>query len=194
ALFPYVLSVLALRRSLRCAPLLVMAALVACSPGGGATGGGNRIVTPPPAAARANPSATPAPGAPAAPGTSATPTPAGTTRIRGEGLSATELYTAYRAILDTYVDPVDDTQLVKAATDSLRQGLQNQVALPMVTLPLQLAPPPTGNVDKDWQAFGDAYESIVTRMPDWAGQAHPDWMVLRGMADSLHDGHTSFLT
>ena len=31
-------------------------------------------------------------------------------------------------------------------------------------------------------------------MPDWAEQAHPDWMVLRGMADSLNDGHTSFLT
>ncbi|MCA1648100.1 MAG: PDZ domain-containing protein, partial [Chloroflexi bacterium] len=25
-------------------------------------------------------------------------------------------------------------------------------------------------------------------------QAHPDWVVLRSMADSLHDGHTSFLT
>jgi carboxyl-terminal processing protease len=31
-------------------------------------------------------------------------------------------------------------------------------------------------------------------MPMWAQQNHADWMVLRSMAESLHDGHTSFLT
>jgi carboxyl-terminal processing protease len=64
----------------------------------------------------------------------------------------------------------------------------------MLTMPLQLIPAPSGDADKDWQAFGDAYESVVDKLPDWAAQSHPDWMVLRGMADSLHDGHTTFLT
>ena len=64
----------------------------------------------------------------------------------------------------------------------------------MLTLPLQMVPSATGNADKDWQAFGDAYDSVVNKLPAWAQQAHPDWMVLRGMADSLHDGHTSFMT
>jgi carboxyl-terminal processing protease len=64
----------------------------------------------------------------------------------------------------------------------------------MLTMPLQLVPSPTGDADKDWQAFGDAYESVTDKLPDWAAQSHPGWMVLRGMADSLHDGHTTFLT
>jgi len=120
--------------------------------------------------------------------------PGAATQIRGQGLSSAQLYTAYRAILDTYVDPVDDTQLIKAATDTLRQGLQSQPNLPMVTLPLQMVPGTTGNADKDWQTFGDAYDSVVNKLPTWAQQAHPDWMVLRSMADSLKDGHTSFMT
>ena len=59
-----------------------------------------------------------------------------------------------------YVDPVDDTQLIKAATD---------YAAPGPAEPAQPADgdaaaadgrrPTTGNPDKDWQAFGDAYDS-----------------------------------
>ena len=33
-------------------------------------------------------------------------------------------------------------------------------------------------------AFGDAYDAVVSKMPAWAQQAHPDWMVLRGMAEA----------
>ena len=43
-------------------------------------------------------------------------------------------------MLDTYVDPVDETQLIKAATDSLRSGLQTRSTLPMTTMPLRLVP------------------------------------------------------
>jgi len=57
-----------------------------------------------------------------------------------------------------------------------------------------MVPGTTGNADKDWQTFGDAYDSVVNKLPTWAQQAHPDWMVLRSMADSLKDGHTSFMT
>ena len=108
-------------------------------------------------------------------------------------MSAAELYTAYRAILDMYVDPVDDAQLVTAAADSLRQGLRTQSTLPLSTMPLLLVGGLSGNPDRDWQTFGDAYDSVRTKMPDWAQQTHPDWMVLRSMAESLHDGHTIFL-
>jgi carboxyl-terminal processing protease len=116
-------------------------------------------------------------------------------RLRGAGeLSSSELYLAYREILDTYVDPVDNTKLIKAATDSLRQGVSSQPVLPLMTMPLDLVNASSGNVDRDWQSFGDAYDAVVSKLPDWAQQNHADWMVLRSMADSLHDGHTSFLT
>jgi carboxyl-terminal processing protease len=109
-------------------------------------------------------------------------------------LSSAELYTAYRAIIDTYVDPVDDAQLIKAASDSLRQGVRTQPTLPMLTMPLDMVAGLAGNPDQDWQVFGDAYDSVVSKLPDWAQQNHADWVVLRSMAESLHDGHTSFLT
>jgi carboxyl-terminal processing protease len=175
--------------------------LVACTPGSGGGPGGNRIVTPAPAAAKPSggaqgtprPAATPG-AAGAAPQAPTAPAPAPAVRIRGEGLSSGELYVAYRAILDNYVDPVDDTQLIKAASTSLQQGLSSQPTLPMLTLPMFMVGGLSGNADQDWQIFGDAYESVVSKLPSWAQQNHADWMVLRSMADSLHDGHTSFLT
>jgi len=109
-------------------------------------------------------------------------------------LSAAELYVGYRAILDNYVDPVDDTQLITAASGSLQQGLRGQPAPPLLTMPMYMVGGLSGNADQDWQAFGDAYDSVVSKLPDWAQQNHADWTVLRSMADSLHDGHTSFLT
>src|SRR5204862_7086221 len=133
------------------------------------------IVTPAPvpAAPKPQPGAQPTPGAVDTPAAGVSAAAATATRIRGQGLSSAQLYTAYRAILDTYVDPVDDAQLIKAATDTLRQGLQGQGSLPMLTVPLQLVAP-RGDVDKDWQAFGDAYDSVVTKLPTWASDAHAD--------------------
>jgi len=119
---------------------------------------------------------------------------AGLARLRGEGLSSSDLYTAYRALLDTYVDPVDEAQLIRAATESLRNEVSDQVSLPMMTMSIQLVPPPTGNPERDWQAFGDAYDALISKNLTWAQQAHPDWIVLRGMVASLNDGHTTFLT
>jgi carboxyl-terminal processing protease len=178
-------------RLVRLAAILSLSLLVACTPGGGSTGGGNRIVTPPPA----RPSGTQATPNPAATPSAASPAAApSTARLRGGGLTASDLYLAYREILDTYVDPVDNTTLIKAATDSLRQGLHTQPTLPLLTLPMDLVTSGSGNADRDWQAFGDAYDAVVAKQPDWAQQNHADWMVLRSMADSLHDGHTSFLT
>ncbi len=164
--------------------------------GGGAPTTGNRIVTPVPAGAPPNAPAGPQPTS-LPQGTAASlpaAAPGIATQIRGQGLSSAQLYTAYRAILDTYVDPVDDAQLIKAASDTLRQGLQAQPNLPLLTLPLQMVPLATGNPDKDWQAFGTAYDSVTNKLPTWSQQSHPDWMVLRAMADTLKDGHTSFMT
>jgi carboxyl-terminal processing protease len=186
----------AVRRISSFSAVLLAAALVACSPsglGGQSSGSGNRIVTPVPAR-----QATPAQGAPQPQGTAVpattTSSGGGFVPIRGGGLRATDLHAAYRAILDNYVDPVDDKQLIQAARNSLQQDLHDQVTLPLTTMSLQLVPAPTGDADQDWRAFGDAYDSVVEKLPDWAAQSHPDWMVLRAMADSLHDGHTSFLT
>jgi carboxyl-terminal processing protease len=180
---------LTFRNARRFAPLLLVF-LVACSSLGqpGQGGGGNRIVTPPPA-----PRVTPSPADAATPDQTATP-PNAAARLRGEGLSSIDLYTAYRALLDTYVDPVDEAQLIRAATESLRSGMRDQVGLPMMRMPLDLVAAPTGNVERDWQNFGDAYDAIVSKNADWAEQSHADWMVLRAMVASLNDGHTSFLT
>src|SRR5437870_4895179 len=154
-------SVLADRRFVRLIALLCLAGLIGCTPAGGAgSSGGNRIVTPAPASKPSGPQPTPSGVNP--PAAAPTPTTNGTApRLRGQGLTSAELYTAYRAILDTYVDPVDDARLIKAAADSLRQGLQAQASLPLITMPMQLVAGTTGNVDKDWQAFGDAYDSVV---------------------------------
>jgi hypothetical protein len=105
----------------RVVQILTFASLVAlagsgCTPAGGGPSGGNRIVTPPPAAKPSGPLPTPNALEPA-PTTTTTSTGGVTTRLRGEGMSSAQLYTAYRAILDQYVDPVDDTVLIKAATD-----------------------------------------------------------------------------
>src|SRR5919202_2404154 len=181
------------RRLIRALATLSVAVLVACTPPGGGSTSGNRIVTPAPArpsGARATPGPTDTTTTtPAAPGTTST-----TPRLRGEALLSADLCPAYRAILDTYVDPVDDRQLIKAAADGLRQELQDMSTLPLLTMPLQLVGGMSGDPDKDWQAFGDAYDSVVTKLPAWAQQAHPDWTVLLSTAASLHDGHTSFMT
>ncbi|MGI9149434.1 MAG: S41 family peptidase [Chloroflexota bacterium] len=195
-------SVLANRQLSRVLAFASLSILVACSPssstaGGGGPTSGNRIVTPVPAGAAApkpQSGAQPTPSAIDSAPSIAEAAPASTTRIRGQGLSSADLYTAYRAILDTYVDPVDDTQLIKAATDTLRQGLQGQPNLPLLTLPLQMVPVATGNADKDWVGFGSAFDSVTSKLPTWSQQAHPDWLVLRAMADSLKDGHTSFMS
>jgi carboxyl-terminal processing protease len=157
--------------------------------------GGNRIVTPPATRSSSPQQGTPNPVAtPGASGAASQATPSPASRIRGEGLTSGELYVAYRAILDTYVDPVDDRQLISAATNSLRDGLSSQPTLPMLTMPLDMVGGLTGMPDQDWQIFGDAYDSVMSKLPDWAQQNHADWIVLRSMAESLHDGHTSFLT
>jgi carboxyl-terminal processing protease len=169
---------------------VLLATSIACSTSGSSSAG-NRIVTPPPERQQPATPRTPAPAQPAGAAPTATPAPV---RIRGQAMSASELRVAYQALLDTYVDPISDGQLIEAGADALRQDLDGQAVLPMLTLPLALMPQPTGDPSKDWQSFGDAYDAVVNKLPAWAGAKHPDWLVLKSMADSLHDGHTTFLT
>src|SRR5262249_60263657 len=88
-------------------------------------GGGNRIVPPPPA-----PRGTPT----VANTDTATPVPSGSTRLRGEGLTSTDLYIGYRALLDRYVDQIDSSTLVRAAPASPPQSLHAQAAPPPTTI------------------------------------------------------------
>ncbi|HYY88428.1 MAG TPA: hypothetical protein VFA49_06520, partial [Chloroflexota bacterium] len=97
----------------------LLAGVLACSPSqftGGGSGQGNRRLTPPPE--------TPRPGTPG-PSVQGTPVAGGPVRLRGQGLTSGDLYVAYRAMLDNYVDPINNSQLVQAAQDSLMQGLEN---------------------------------------------------------------------
>lgn len=109
-------------------------------------------------------------------------------------MSSTDLFLAYQAILNRYVDPVQDGPLVQAATSALRSSLTEDPRLPLPLAPLDLIPAPTNNPTEDWRSFGSAYDGLVQAMPVWARETHPDWVALKAMADSLHDGHTSFLT
>jgi len=64
----------------------------------------------------------------------------------GAGDGATDPAAA-RALLDRYVDQIDSGQLIRAASDSLRKAVNDQGALPMMTMPIQLVPAPSGNPD-----------------------------------------------
>ncbi len=174
------LSIPALRTVL--AALLALA-VVGCS-ASGTSSAGNRRATPPPDTEPAR--RTPQPSAPGqASATLAAPR---------EVMSGTELYLAYRALLDRYVEPVDSAVLIRAAEDGLQQSLRAQPLLPMFSMPLYLAPQPASDPSKDWTAFGEAYDATVQKQPDWAQQQHLDWLVVRQMVQSLGDGHTQFLT
>ena len=126
----------------------------------------------------------------------ATPAPAGVrARLRGEGLSSGDLYTAYRAMLDTYVDPVDQTP-----ADPRRRP----TACVVVCRPGRAADDDDAHAagaDPDRQRRQEIGRLSATHTTRWSARcptgpsrAHPDWMVLRGMVASLNDGHTSFLT
>jgi carboxyl-terminal processing protease len=56
-----------------------------------------------------------------------------------------------------------------------------------------MLPPPTGEPDRDWSSFSRGYDAIVTKHPEWAAQARPDWAVLRKMLSTLKDDHSLFI-
>src|SRR5438105_7425128 len=119
----FVQSSLRIPRTLAVVCLFVLAA---CTPAGGGSSSGNRIVTPAAAAKPSGARTTPTPVDTSAPAPASSSSASTSARLRGESLSSTDLYTAYRAILETYVYPGVNTQLSRAAADGLRQGLPLQ--------------------------------------------------------------------
>jgi carboxyl-terminal processing protease len=108
-------------------------------------------------------------------------------------LSSSDLGQVYRFILDRYVDRVDHVALVQAASTAVREAELKAGALPLDTAPLDFAPAPAGNPDRDWQNFARAYDAVLQKHPKWAAASRPDWAALRQMLASLGDGSTLFV-
>lgn len=172
---------------LRLLTLLLAAGLLlgACAPGDGAASSrGAQRVSPPPETGTSG----------GASGGAGLQVGSGPTRTRAGAMSAVEIGLVYQLIQERFVDEVPYTQLLEAATTALRESLQEQGALPLFTLPVDLIGKPTGNKERDWRAFSGGYETVTQKMPRWAESQRPDWQVVRAMLNSLGDGHSSFLT
>lgn len=115
--------------------------------------------------------------------------------LQGSVLSARDLYPAYRAILDDYVEPVSPATLLQAAQTAVRQATQQQPRpMPLSLMPMMLAPAATGNAEADWTAFANGFDGLVQTSPEWAASRHLDWVALRAMVAALKDSQSAFLT
>lgn len=157
---------------------LLLAALTACAPSGVSSPQGDRAAAERAASAAARQQA----------GASGTPAAA------ADVLDGSDLGLAYRFIISSFVEPVDDRKLIDAGAAALRAALRDQGVLPLDTAPLDLMPLFEGDPDADWNAFSTAYDAVIQRHLAWARQTRPDYLVLRKMAESLNDDHTVFLT
>lgn len=120
--------------------------------------------------------------------------PAAAQAAAGDGtLSSSELALVYQLILDRYVDRVDHAALLQAANGAIRELELKGGALPLDTAPLDFAPTPVGNPERDWQNFARAYDAVVQKHPTWAATTRPDWAALRQMLASLGDNHSMFI-
>ncbi|MFN8635595.1 MAG: S41 family peptidase [Chloroflexota bacterium] len=108
-------------------------------------------------------------------------------------LSSTELGVVYQYILQRYVDQVDHTVLVESAIAGVHETGVKSNALPLDLAPTDLVPLPSGDPNRDWNAFVKGYDALVGKYPEWAASARPDWAVLRKMLASLNDDHSSFI-
>jgi len=167
-------------RLLRLVALLTALAILAgCSAGGpGASRTGNTRVNPSEESGRPS---TPSGEAAGVPGTTD-----GT-------LSSTELGLVYQFILQRYIDKVDHVALVESAIGAISETGVKSSLLPLDLAPVDLAPQPTGEPDRDWSAFVRGYDALVAKHPDWAAKVRPDWAVLRKMLSTLKDDHSLFM-
>jgi carboxyl-terminal processing protease len=165
------------------AALLTALVVAACAPSGtsGSARTGNARVKP------SDEGGTPSNGAPSnnapstAPGTSD-----GT-------LSSTEIGLVYQFILQRYIEDVDHTALIEAAIAAVHETGMKSNALPLDLAPTDLVPLPTGDRDQDWTAFSRGYDALVSKYPEWAASARPDWAILRKMLAALNDDHSLFM-
>jgi carboxyl-terminal processing protease len=108
-------------------------------------------------------------------------------------LSSTELGLVYQFIVQRYVEKVDHTVLVESAIAAVNESGLKSNALPLDLAPTNLVPQPAGDPDRDWAAFARGYDALVSKHPEWATQARPDWAVLRKMLSTLKDDHSLFI-
>ena len=109
-------------------------------------------------------------------------------------LSSIDLGLVYQFILEGYVDRADHVTLIEAAAAAVRQSVAEASALPIDSAPMDFLPLPTGNRDRDWSAFGSAFDAVIQRHPQWSLEARPDYAAIRRMLQTLGDSHSSFLT
>ena len=107
-------------------------------------------------------------------------------------LTSSDLGLVYQLILERYVDYVDHAALVQAANAAVRE-VAGGGALPIDTAPLDFAPLPAGNPERDWQNFARAYDAVTQKHPERAAATRPDWAALRRMLASLGDNHSVFI-
>jgi carboxyl-terminal processing protease len=99
----------------------------------------------------------------------------------------------YQFIVQRHVDKVDHAVLVESAIAAAHETGQKSNVLPLDLAPVDLLPEPTGDPDRDWSTFARGYDALVTKHPEWAAQARPDWAVLRKMLAALKDDHSMFI-
>ena len=109
-------------------------------------------------------------------------------------LSSLDLALVYQFILEGFVEPVQPGTLVEAASSGVRETVQQDGGLPIVSAPLDILPLPSGDGEREWSAFSTAYDAVIQRYPDWSLQARPDYLAVRKMVDALGDGHSGFRT
>ncbi|HTE83493.1 MAG TPA: S41 family peptidase [Dehalococcoidia bacterium] len=97
---------------------------------------------------------------------------------------------AYRCLLDHYATPLQDPALLQGATEGMvRYLLEGGLDQPAAYLP-----PLNGDPASDWQSFAGMYTSVALALPqDASTQSAFAVATIKGMVQSLHDNHTSYV-
>jgi C-terminal processing protease CtpA/Prc len=118
--------------------------------------------------------------------------PVRSTLVADPGVSVgATLREAYRTLAQYYVDPLDPRSVFQAAVDSVERALQSRgVHAPDVQIP-----PLPGSSEADWEVFSSSYRSLAELAPAVpTRQQELGHAAVRGMAASVQEGHTVFLT
>lgn len=112
-----------------------------------------------------------------------------------QGLGSDELFSIYQTILTTYVDRVDNSALVIGAFKGAHAGAVQSGLLPSDTALLDQAPLQlTGNPERDWAQFDNAYNSFLRKLgPRGAEVGSVGTAAARGMVAALPDPLSDYL-
>lgn len=111
------------------------------------------------------------------------------------GLSSDELFSIYQTIVNSYVDRIDNSTLVIGAFKGAHSGAVQSGLLPADTALLDQAPLQlTGNAQRDWAQFGNAYDSFLRKLgPRGADVGSIGQAAARGMISALSDPLSEYL-